>query len=121
MESYAPGKTYSEDDLTVQSKSVILANKALAWTLSEIEHFAVLAETGVHHFHGSHTEVGKACGKYCPSLTWVTDIRARQSRLGKGKQGRLSFMKLHQGSLEGRKGGRRGERKEKEQELRSIC
>jgi large subunit ribosomal protein L30e len=31
---------------------------------SEIEYYAMLAKTGVHHYGGSNIELGTACGKY---------------------------------------------------------
>eukprot|EP00438_Fugacium_kawagutii_P015289 Skav221878 [mRNA] locus=scaffold1395:338558:346356:- [translate_table: standard] len=40
---------------------------------SEIEYYAMLAKTGVHHFHGDNNELGTACGRYyrvsCLSIT----------------------------------------------------
>lgn len=31
---------------------------------SEIEYYAMLAKTGVHHYGGNNIEMGTACGKY---------------------------------------------------------
>ena len=31
---------------------------------SEIEYYAMLAKTGVHHYNGNNIELGTACGKY---------------------------------------------------------
>ena len=31
---------------------------------SEIEYYAMLAKTGVHHYVGDNNELGTACGKY---------------------------------------------------------
>ena len=31
---------------------------------SEIEYYAMLAKTGVHHYSGNNNELGTACGKY---------------------------------------------------------
>jgi large subunit ribosomal protein L30e len=31
---------------------------------SEIEYYAMLAKTGVHHYTGNNNELGTACGKY---------------------------------------------------------
>lgn len=31
---------------------------------SEIEYYAMLAKTGVHHYTGNSIELGTACGKY---------------------------------------------------------
>uniref|UniRef100_A0AC11CK24 Uncharacterized protein n=1 Tax=Ovis aries TaxID=9940 RepID=A0AC11CK24_SHEEP len=35
-----------------------------AETKSEIEYYAMLAKTGVHHYSGNNIELGTACGKY---------------------------------------------------------
>ncbi|KAF4798063.1 60S ribosomal protein L30 [Turdus rufiventris] len=64
-----------------KAKLVILANNcpALSWSelfvgpvntqfldfrKSEIEYYAMLAKTGVHHYSGNNIELGTACGKY---------------------------------------------------------
>ncbi|XP_012369626.1 60S ribosomal protein L30-like [Octodon degus] len=47
-----------------KAKLVILANNCPALRKSEIEHWAMLAKTGVHHHSGNNTELGTACGKY---------------------------------------------------------
>ena len=31
---------------------------------SEIEYYAMLAKTGVHHYTGNNIDLGTACGKY---------------------------------------------------------
>ena len=31
---------------------------------SEVEYYAMLAKTGVHHYAGNNIELGTACGKY---------------------------------------------------------
>jgi len=50
---------------------------------SEIEYYAMLAKTGVHHYTGNNIELGTACGKYFrvttlsitdPGLTCVFSI-----------------------------------------------
>ncbi|XP_072561901.1 large ribosomal subunit protein eL30-like [Paramormyrops kingsleyae] len=38
-----------------KAKLVILANNCLALRKSEIEYYAMLAKTGVHHYSGDHT------------------------------------------------------------------
>ncbi|XP_007516197.2 large ribosomal subunit protein eL30-like [Erinaceus europaeus] len=43
---------------------VILANNCPALRKSEIEYYAMLAKTGVHHYSGNNIELGTACGKY---------------------------------------------------------
>eukprot|EP00933_Yihiella_yeosuensis_P071945 TRINITY_DN801_c0_g2_i1.p1 TRINITY_DN801_c0_g2~~TRINITY_DN801_c0_g2_i1.p1 ORF type:complete len:116 (-),score=16.15 TRINITY_DN801_c0_g2_i1:237-584(-) len=56
-----------------KSKLVIVANNITALRKSEIEYYAMLAKTGVHHFHGDNNELGTACGRYyrvsCMSIT----------------------------------------------------
>ncbi|XP_051007461.1 60S ribosomal protein L30-like [Acomys russatus] len=47
-----------------KAKLVILANNCLALRKSEIEYYAMLAKTGVHHYSGNNIELGTACGKY---------------------------------------------------------
>ncbi|KAK1329759.1 hypothetical protein QTO34_009942 [Cnephaeus nilssonii] len=55
-----------------KAKLVILADHCPALGKSEIEDYAMLAKTGVHHYNGNNTELGTACGKYrrvCPLAT----------------------------------------------------
>ena len=41
---------------------------------SEIEYYAMLAKTGVHHYTGNNIELGTACGKYFRvSILSITD------------------------------------------------
>ena len=41
---------------------------------SEIEYYAMLAKTGVHHYSGNNNELGTACGKYFSVCTLsITD------------------------------------------------
>jgi len=47
-----------------KSKLVILANNTPPLRKSEIEYYAMLAKTGVHHYSGDNNELGTACGKY---------------------------------------------------------
>jgi len=47
-----------------KSKLVIIANNTPPLRKSEIEYYAMLAKTGVHHYTGSNIELGTACGKY---------------------------------------------------------
>uniref|UniRef100_A0AAZ3RCE9 Large ribosomal subunit protein eL30 n=1 Tax=Oncorhynchus tshawytscha TaxID=74940 RepID=A0AAZ3RCE9_ONCTS len=47
-----------------KAKLVILANNTPALRKSEIEYYAMLAKTGVHHYSGNNIELGTACGKY---------------------------------------------------------
>jgi large subunit ribosomal protein L30e len=43
---------------------VIISNNCPALKKSEIEYYAMLAKTGVHHYSGNNVELGTACGKY---------------------------------------------------------
>ena len=47
-----------------KAKLVILANNCPALRKSEIEYYAMLAKTGVHHYSGNNIELGTASGKY---------------------------------------------------------
>jgi large subunit ribosomal protein L30e len=42
---------------------VIIANNCPPLRKSEIEYYAMLAKTNVHHFTGNNVELGTACGK----------------------------------------------------------
>ncbi|KAM9621906.1 large ribosomal subunit protein eL30-like [Trichechus inunguis] len=46
-----------------KAKLVILADNCPALRKSEMEYHTMLAETGVHHYSGSHVELGTACGE----------------------------------------------------------
>lgn len=50
-------------------KLVILTNNCPALRKSEIEYYAMLAKTGVHHYSGNNLELGTTCGKYCRVCT----------------------------------------------------
>ncbi|CAH1247446.1 large ribosomal subunit protein eL30 [Branchiostoma lanceolatum] len=47
-----------------KAKLIIIANNTPALRKSEIEYYAMLAKTGVHHYSGNNIELGTACGKY---------------------------------------------------------
>merc|ERR1712165_524526 len=47
-----------------KAKLVIIANNTPPLRKSEIEYYAMLAKTGVHHYSGNNNELGTACGKY---------------------------------------------------------
>jgi large subunit ribosomal protein L30e len=47
-----------------KSKLVIIANNAPPLRKSEIEYYAMLSKTGVHHYGGNNIDLGTACGKY---------------------------------------------------------
>lgn len=46
-----------------RAKLVVIAKNCPPLRKSEIEYYAMLAQTAVHHFHGNNTELGTACGK----------------------------------------------------------
>jgi len=56
-----------------KAKLILIANNCPALRKSELEYYAMLAKTGVHHFSGDNSELGTACGKYfrvsCMSIT----------------------------------------------------
>ncbi|KYQ54184.1 60S ribosomal protein L30 [Trachymyrmex zeteki] len=47
-----------------KAKLVIIASNTPPLRKSEIEYYAMLAKTGVHHYTGNNIELGTACGKY---------------------------------------------------------
>merc|ERR1712066_712142 len=57
-----------------KAKLVIIANNTPPLRKSEIEYYAMLAKTGVHHYNGNNIELGTACGRYyrCCTLA-ITD------------------------------------------------
>merc|ERR1719439_266046 len=56
-----------------KSKLILISSNCPPLRKSEIEYYAMLAKTGVHHFHGDNNELGTACGRYyrvsCLSIT----------------------------------------------------
>merc|ERR1712173_464358 len=57
-----------------KAKLVIVASNTPPLRKSEIEYYAMLAKTGVHHYNGNNIELGTACGRYyrCCTLA-ITD------------------------------------------------
>merc|ERR1719476_984833 len=57
-----------------KAKLVIISNNTPQLKKSEIEYYAMLAKTGVHHYTGNNIELGTACGKFfrC-SVMSITD------------------------------------------------
>mmetsp|Transcript_36125 Transcript_36125/g.80398 ORF Transcript_36125/g.80398 Transcript_36125/m.80398 type:complete len:115 (+) Transcript_36125:86-430(+) len=47
-----------------KAKLVIISNNCPPVRKSEIEYYAMLAKTGVHHYSGNNVDLGTACGKY---------------------------------------------------------
>merc|ERR1712037_336515 len=57
-----------------KAKLVIIGNNTPPLRKSEIEYYAMLAKTGVHHYAGNNSELGTACGKYFSVCTLsITD------------------------------------------------
>ena len=46
-----------------KAQLVLIADNAPALRKSEVEYYAMLAKTTVHHFKGNNVELGTACGK----------------------------------------------------------
>ncbi|KAI9725104.1 MAG: 60S ribosomal protein L30 [Chrysothrix sp. TS-e1954] len=46
-----------------KAKLVIIAGNSPPLRKSELEYYAMLSKTSVHHFGGSNIELGTACGK----------------------------------------------------------
>eukprot|EP01099_Mayorella_cantabrigiensis_P002520 TRINITY_DN20_c0_g1_i1.p1 TRINITY_DN20_c0_g1~~TRINITY_DN20_c0_g1_i1.p1 ORF type:complete len:111 (-),score=28.27 TRINITY_DN20_c0_g1_i1:84-416(-) len=55
------------------SKLLIISNNCPPIRKSEIEYYAMLSKTPVHHFPGNNIDLGTACGKYfrCSVLSIV--------------------------------------------------
>ncbi|KAK9728711.1 60S ribosomal protein, partial [Basidiobolus meristosporus CBS 931.73] len=47
-----------------KAKLIILSGNCPPLRKSEIEYYAMLSKTGVHHYNGNNIELGTACGKY---------------------------------------------------------
>ena len=47
-----------------KAKLVIISSNTPALRKSEIEYYAMLSKTGVHHYQGNNNDLGTACGKY---------------------------------------------------------
>ncbi|GLC40395.1 60S ribosomal protein L30 [Pleodorina starrii] len=57
-----------------KAKLVIICNNCPAVRKSEVEYYAMLAKTGVHHYGGNNVDLGTACGKYYRvSVLAITD------------------------------------------------
>ena len=49
-----------------QSKLILIASNCPAIRRTELEYYAVLAKSDVHHFDGNNVELGTACAKLFP-------------------------------------------------------
>ena len=47
-----------------ESKLVIISNNCPPLVRSQIEYYAHLSQTSVHHYSGSNIDLGTACGRY---------------------------------------------------------
>merc|ERR1711959_142712 len=47
-----------------KAKLLLISSNCPALRKSELEYYAMLAKTGVHHFAGTNINLGTACGKY---------------------------------------------------------
>ncbi|ELR17575.1 60S ribosomal protein, putative [Acanthamoeba castellanii str. Neff] len=47
-----------------KAKLIIISTNCPPLRKSEIEYYAMLAKTGVHHYTGNNIDLGTACGKY---------------------------------------------------------
>ncbi|CAK0785708.1 60S ribosomal protein L30 [Coccomyxa viridis] len=57
-----------------KAKLVIISNNTPPIKKSEIEYYAMLSKTGVHHYTGNNVELGTACGKlHRVSVLAITD------------------------------------------------
>uniref|UniRef100_A0A7S1BKT7 Ribosomal protein eL8/eL30/eS12/Gadd45 domain-containing protein n=1 Tax=Corethron hystrix TaxID=216773 RepID=A0A7S1BKT7_9STRA len=54
-----------------KAKLILVASNCPPLRKSELEYYAMLAKTHVHHYSGNNTELGTACGKFfnCSVLT----------------------------------------------------
>merc|ERR1712188_152660 len=56
-----------------KSKLILISSNVPPVRKSEIEYYAMLSKTGVHHYAGTNIDLGTACGKYfrvsCLSIT----------------------------------------------------
>lgn len=47
-----------------KSKLILIAGNCPPLRKSELEYYAMLSKTGVHHYSGNNVDLGTACGKY---------------------------------------------------------
>ncbi|KAI8466214.1 MAG: component of cytosolic 80S ribosome and 60S large subunit [Monoraphidium minutum] len=57
-----------------KAKLIIVCSNCPPVRKSEIEYYAMLSKTGVHHYSGNNVDLGTACGKYFRvSVLAITD------------------------------------------------
>jgi hypothetical protein len=54
-----------------KSKLVLIASNCPPLRKSEIEYYAMLSKTGVHHYNGNNIDLGTACGMPCGMKVFV--------------------------------------------------
>ena len=54
-----------------ESKLILIASNCPAIRRTELEYYAVLAKSDVHHFDGNNVELGTACAKLFPVSAMV--------------------------------------------------
>ena len=47
-----------------KAKLILIANNCPSLKQTELEYFALLSKTPVHHYEGNNIELGTACGKF---------------------------------------------------------
>ncbi|KAJ1983146.1 60S ribosomal protein L30 [Dimargaris cristalligena] len=56
-----------------KAKLILISGNCPPLRKSELEYYAMLSKTNVHHYNGNNTDLGTACGKYfrvgCLSIT----------------------------------------------------
>eukprot|EP00002_Diphylleia_rotans_P038398 TRINITY_DN872_c0_g1_i2.p1 TRINITY_DN872_c0_g1~~TRINITY_DN872_c0_g1_i2.p1 ORF type:complete len:116 (-),score=30.34 TRINITY_DN872_c0_g1_i2:37-384(-) len=56
------------------AKLILIASNCPPLRKSELEYYAMLSKTGVHHYTGNNIDLGTACGKfYRTSVLTITD------------------------------------------------
>ena len=61
--------------LSLAAKLILISSNCPPLRKSEIEYYAMLAKTAVHHYSGNNITLGTACGKmYRTSVLSITDI-----------------------------------------------
>uniref|UniRef100_A0A7S0YE62 Ribosomal protein eL8/eL30/eS12/Gadd45 domain-containing protein n=1 Tax=Polytomella parva TaxID=51329 RepID=A0A7S0YE62_9CHLO len=64
-------KTVLKTLRTGKAKMVIISNNCPTTRKSQIEYYALLSGSSVHHYAGNNVELGTACGKYYRVSTLV--------------------------------------------------
>ena len=69
--------------LQLAAKLVLVASNCQPVRRSEIDYYALLSKTPVHHYSGNNVELGTACGKYFTvSVLAITDAGKSQLVVG---------------------------------------